>query len=384
MFRPLLFLTVALGLSGCEIAPSYVTSPDIDDAMARKHYKTMCVGLSMKDDDVRRYATDRFETLADNDPVDPAGVEAGRACVCDNLKDDKGRLDLSVAEGLKGSQRDDMVGCMAAVVEEPGLPNKKEAVEALSRTAAKAGRDALARIAQDTAVDSEVRVSATESIAGNANYEAELVKLATTDADAAVRAAATLGIAAFDKPEIEAALVKLAREDSDGAVRGAALQALKKQGADAADEMLCTAMMDDESEEVRKRAVLAFRGTKRAEAISCLRKRALTREDSSGVRDAILTTLKSSPSQDAADVLCDAIPDWMKWYAVEDMPDVVPGADIAKVQNDRDWENSYKCLQRAYNKRGAYSCYGKRYIGWWFEQVGGSAFINKCPPKYPD
>ncbi len=384
MRRTLLALAAASALTGCEITPSYVTSADIDDALARKHYKTMCVGLDMKDDDVRRYAADRLETIADGDPPDEEGMEVGRACVCDHMVDAKGRLDIPVAEGLKGSQRDDMVGCMAEVVEKPDLPNKAEAVRALANTAAKAGRDSLTRIAQDTATDSEIRVAATKAIAGNADYRAELLKLATSDADPAVRATAALGIAKFDGDDITAALTKLAKEDAEGSVRGAALQALKKAQADGVDDLLCTAMMEDESPEVRSRAVLAFKGTKRAEAIKCLRTRALTQEDDASVRGALLTVLKSSPSQDAADVLCDAIPSWMKWYAEDDMPDVVPNADIAKAQNDRDWDRSYECLQRAYAKRGGYSCYGKRYIGWWFKQVGGSGFVNKCPPKYPD
>ena len=95
-----------------------------------------------------RYATERFETLAEFEPPDPEGIEAGRECVCDHIKNEDGLVDMAVAEGLKSSSREDMVGCLANAVAEPGLPNKKDAVGALSRTTAKAARDTLDRIAK--------------------------------------------------------------------------------------------------------------------------------------------------------------------------------------------------------------------------------------------
>lgn len=385
--RPLATLALfvaGLTVAGCEIAPTHVNSADVDDALARKNYKTMCVGLKMTDDDVRRYATERFETIAEFDPPDPEGVAAGAECVCAHIKNEDGLVDLSVAEGLKTSSREDMVGCLAEAVAEPGLPNKKEAVGALSRTTAKVGRDTLETIAKG-GDPVEVRLIAVDAIAGDVAYKATLLALASGDSAPEIRAAAAKGLHPFkDDDAVIAALVKLAESDQDGTVRGTALQALKTAQAPQADGMICQAMMEDESPDVRQRAVLAFRGTKRPEAVSCLRTRALTEEESGQVRSALLTTLKSSPSDDAAQVLCDAIPQWVKWYGVDDMPDKVPGADIIKVQNDRDWEKSYACVQKAYARRGGYSCYGKRYVGWWFEQLGGSAHVPKCPPKYPD
>ncbi|MCB9780636.1 MAG: HEAT repeat domain-containing protein [Alphaproteobacteria bacterium] len=383
-FATLALFCTGLSLTGCEVAPSHVYSADIDDALARKHYKTMCVGLDMKDDDVRRYATERFETLAEFEPPDPEGIEAGRECVCDHIKNEDGLVDMAVAEGLKSSSREDMVGCLANAVAEPGLPNKKDAVGALSRTTAKAARDTLDRIAKGSD-DAEVRIIAIDAIAGDPAYKATLLELATTADAPELRAAATKGLHPFkDDGSVIDALVKLAESDSDGTVRGTALQALKTAGAAQADAMICQAMMQDESPDVRQRAVLAFRGTKRPEAIQCLRERALTEEESGSVRSALLTTLGSSPSDDAAKVLCDAIPQWVKWYSVDDMPDQVPGADIIKAQNDRDWQNSYACVQKAYARKGGFSCYGQRYVGWWFQELGGSGFVPKCPPKYPD
>ncbi|NOY27244.1 MAG: hypothetical protein GXP62_15350 [Oligoflexia bacterium] len=369
-------------ITGCEIAPSYVSSADVDDALARKQYKTMCVGLSMKDDDVRRYTTERFETIADFNPPDPKGVEAGRACVCEHILDKQGRIDLSIARGLKSTDRDDMVQCLVDAIADPAVPHRADAVQALSRTAAKTGRDALAKLAQDDA-DAAIRLVATKAIAGNSHYQDVLLKLATTDADDEIRGAAIAGLARLKGEAVTAALHKLATDDKAGSVRGAALQALKTARAEGIDDMLCKAMMDDPSPDVRVRAVMAFRGTKRDSIITCLRNRALTKEDDSGVRDAVLTVLKSSPSQKAADVLCDAIPFWMRSYVIDDLPDKIPGTDIAKAQNDRDWENSFTCMQKAYRSSRGYSCYAKMYTAWWFRQVGGTAYVPKCP-KYEE
>jgi len=80
-----------------------------------------------------------------------------------------------------------------------------------------------------------------------------------------------------------------------------------------------------------------------------------------------------------AKILCDAIPFWLRTYNKEDIPDKIPGTDIIGAQNDRDFENSYACLQKAYAKSSGYSCFAKMYAGWWFRQVGGSAYVPKCP-----
>ncbi len=372
---------LALLLSACEIAPSHVTSADIDDALARKHYKTMCVGVKMKDDDTRRYATERLLALADFDPVDPAGVEAGRACICDAVIDPQGRIDLAIAEGMKGNKRDDVVGCLATALENPQVEKRAEGVVALSNTAAQVARDALAGMAKADP-DLTVRKRAIATISGDQAYQETLLAL-TADPDAEIRTAATEGLLKLKDPVVLTTLGRLAKEDPAGEVRGAALGVLKVANAEGIDGMLCEAMMKDESPAVRRSAVMAFRGTKRDEAIACLRTRTLTKEDDSGVREALMTTLKSSPNQKAADVLCEAIPFWMRSYVIDDLPDKIPGTDIAKAQNDRDWDNSYKCMERAVRSSSGYSCYARMYTAYWFEQVGGSAHIPKCP-KYED
>ena len=141
----------------------------------------------------------------------------------------------------------------------------------------------------------------------------------------------------------------------------------------------CKAMMDDPSPEVRTAAVGAFKGTRRNSAVECLRKRAFTLEEDPGVRDKLLAVLKSSPNDNAALVLCDAIPFWMRSYVIEDIPGKVPGAKIVKTQNDRDWERSYECFERAYRNSSGYSCFARMHVAAWFREVGGKPFVPECP-----
>jgi hypothetical protein len=175
------------------------------------------------------------------------------------------------------------------------------------------------------------------------------------------------------------ALVKAATEDADGAVRAAALVAVKSGGSHAAHKMVCTAMLEDPSPAVRAAAVRSFRGTKRNSAIECLRARAFEEEESSDVRQAILDVLKSSPNDNAAKLLCDAIPFWMRTYVKDDIPDKIPGTMIVKAQNDRDWEQSYECFKRAYRQSSGYSCFARMHVGLWFREVGGKPYVPSCP-----
>ena len=213
---------------------------------------------------------------------------------------------------------------------------------------------------------------------GFVDYQAQLLAL-MNDPDGAVRAAAAAALGNNKDPAVVAAMVKAYESDPEGAVRANALQSLKAADVPESEAMLCKAMMEDAAPEVRANAVLSFKGTKKDSAIACLSKRAMTEEKDPNVRTALLTTLKSSPSPGAAKILCDAIPFWLRTYNKEDIPDKIPGTDIIGAQNDRDFENSYKCLQKAYANSSGYSCFAKMYAGWWFRQVGGSAYVPKCP-----
>ena len=364
-------LTLAgLTLAGCEVVPNYVENGDIDDAMAREHYKTVCKGLEMKDAKTRTYATGKLKEITD--PI-------AQQCLCANIGAGKDGWDAAIAEGLTGTDRDELASCFADLVVTGSIQKREEAVVALTRIPADAARQAMGAIATDAAATPDVRIRALKGIAGDDRFTEQLLGLLAADAAAPVRAAAATGLSGIPDDAVITALVKAYESDEDGAVRGEALISLKKSGHPKADEMVCKAMMDDPSPDVRTRAIGAFRGTKRVEAVACLRTRALKFEENGAVREQLLKVLKSSPKQEAADVLCDAIPFFMRSYVKEALPDRIPGTDIVKYQNDRDWERSYECLQKAYNARGGYACPAQMYVGHWFREVGGNSYVPKCP-----
>lgn len=362
---------VGLTLSGCDIPPSFVENSDIDAAMARSSFATVCKGLEMKDAATRSYAAMKLKSVQE-----PLAAE----CVCQFVVEGKEGWDPAIAEGLKGTQRDDLAGCFAEVVKKPDLGKRLEAVVALAMIPAPSARAALDTVAKEAGADSEVRVAAIDKgIGGDTAYQATLLQLLADDSDASVRAAAAAGLSGIKGKEVMAALQGAYENDSEGAVRAKALLSLKNSGFRDADDLLCSAMIEDESPAVRSAAVGAFHATKRKKAIACLRNKALSLEEDGSVRQRLLTALKASPSQDAADVLCDAIPFFLQNYVKEALPEKIPGTDIAAMQNDRDWERSYECFGKAYARRGAYSCPAKMYIGHWYREVGGTAHIPKCP-----
>lgn len=363
-----LVLGLLAGLAGCEMTPSHVESSDIDDALIRDRFATVCVGLEMKDESVRRYAAEKLQEVQD-----PIAAE----CVCKALPHETKGWDSAVANGLKTTSRDDLAGCFAELVKKPDLPKRVEAVVVLGSMSAPKARSALRDIAQESGASAEVQAQAIAALAGDPESADVLAAVLASGADSSVRVAAAEGLQIKKNKTAKAAL-RAATEDKDGAVRGTALVGLKKIGASDADELLCEAMLEDDSPEVRRRAVAAYKGTKRASAITCLRKRALTREDDPGVRTKLIEVLKSSPRDEAAKVLCDAIPFFVRSYLDKAMPDKIPGTDIIRAQNDRDYERSYDCVAKAV-RAGGYTCYGKAYTAFWFRELGGTAHVPRCP-----
>lgn len=362
-------LLAPLLLAACEVPPNFVENGDIDDAMARKQYKTVCVGLTMKDDETRKYAAGKMKEI-----TEPIAVE----CVCENIKDAAKGWDLAVASGLRGTDRDELAGCFTPLVEDANLPNRMEAVVALGMIPAPSARATLAKVAAEPGAATDARSAAISAIGGDPKHTDTLLSILADDADAAVRAAAAKGLHGVKDDKVVAAMGTALASDTDGSVRGEALLGLKKAGAEGVDDLICKAMMEDESPEVRKRAISAYRGTKRKEAIACLRERALTLEEDPAVRGTLLTAIKSSPKKDAKKILCDAIPFWVRSYMQEELPPKIPNADIIKAQNDRDWDKSYECIGKAM-RAGGYSCFGKLYVGHWYREVGGTAYLPNCP-----
>jgi hypothetical protein len=101
-------------------------------------------------------------------------------------------------------------------------------------------------------------------------------------------------------------------------------------------------------------------------------------ETSGTVREAILATLGASPSDKAADILCDIVGPWSRMYIKGQIFNQITGSDVVKAQNDRDYERSFACVQKAL-RSGGYSCYARNYLGHWMKELGGSAATPWCP-----
>jgi hypothetical protein len=361
----------AVGLSGCDIAPNYVESHDVDTAFGQGRLNTVCRGLEMTKPETREHTAETLRKVEGND-------QFVKDCLCTHVKTKDGKWDEAVGKGMSGEKRDDLVACFTAAMMDPALPNRDVAIAQVAKMPAPGAKKALAELATTPSMKTEDRVAAIRTLKGFTEYQTQLLSL-MADGDGAVRAAAAASLSNNKDPAVVAAMVKAYQEDPEGAVRANALQSLKAADVPESDEMLCKAMMEDAAPEVRANAILGFKGTKKDSVIECLRKRAMTEETNPNVRTALLTTLKSSPSPGAAKILCDAIPFWLRTYNKEDIPDKIPGTDIIGAQNDRDFENSYACLQKAYANSSGYSCFAKMYAGWWFRQVGGTAYVPKCP-----
>lgn len=356
-------------LTACEITPNFVDSRDVEDAAARERWATVCVGLDMEHEKTRRVATRKLLG---------SKVPEGEACICEHLSAPDGEWDAAIAEGLVGAKDAAIVGCFAQLVTRPDLPRRTAAVHALGKMLAPVARETLVIVATLPG-DTSSRVAAIEAVGGIKDNQSAMIDLVKNDAEPAVRAAAATSLAISKSDKVRKVLINTAKSDADGTVRGAALRAAKKSGAPKAHGMVCDAMLNDPSPAVRRAAVLAFKGTKRDTSVACLRKKALTEETDADVRDTLLAVLKSSPNDKAALILCDAIPFWMRTYVKEDIPDKLPGTMIVKTQNDRDWDRSYACFQKAYRQSGGYSCFAKMHVALWFREVGGTSYVPKCP-----
>ena len=362
-------IAAVLFLTACEITPTFVDSRDVEDAAAQERWATVCKGLEMEHEKTRRVATRKLVS---------SNVPEGKECICTHLTKDGSDWDAAIVAGLEGTKNDSIVGCFAELVLQPDLPRRTEAVHALGKTNASIARTTLAQVATSPG-DAGSRIAAIEAVGGFPDNHSATLDLLSQDTDPTIRSAAATALGAAKTKKVRAQLVKAAKNDTDGRVRGAALRAAKKAGAPKADAMVCEAMMTDPSPAVREAAVLALKGTRRDTSVACLRKKALALEEDATVRDAILKVLKSSPNDNAAKVLCDAIPFWMRSYVKEDIPDKTPGTMIVKAQNDRDWDRSFECLQQAYRRSSGYSCFAKMHVALWFREVGGTSYVPKCP-----
>lgn len=361
-------------LTACHLFErSWVERVEVDQAMAKGDYKTVCIGLRMKDDpELQTYTAQQLAPVPD-----PVAEE----CICAELKGGKEGTKWSqpIAQGLRGAERDEAVRCLAELAATPDLVDRDKAIDALGRAKAPVARKTLLEIAK-TPGDPAARAKALESFVGDSTQKEALLGL-LADGEPVVRAAAATalgGVAAADASVVPE-LVRVATTDAEGAVRGAALAAARQSKSRESAELACKMLLEDAAPEVRLAALNGFRGASDPADLACLRKRMMTAEDDPTVRQALLDVVKASPSQESGKILCDAIPFWLKTYLVKGLPDQIAGTDIIRAQNDRDWESSFACVQKALRGSG-YSCYAKQYVGTWMRELGGNAGVPKCPP----
>jgi hypothetical protein len=376
-FRNALAIALSLGLAGCVLAPTRVERGDIDQGLALGAYHIVCKGLEMEKADVREYATTKFHMIEE-----PIAAE----CVCEHIyREDK--WDEAVARGLKGAKRDDMVTCLADVLDDPRLDREAELVAALNLTGAPVVPERLFAYAK-RAGDPKARAIAVRGLLGTTSPEVLdflLDKLAS-DPSSEVRSAALHALQGQDDARVGQAIRAAYSDDQDPVVRLEALRIINDGRPDDRDELICGSIMDDPAPEVRIAALGMYKGTQRDVALDCLRERTFTEEPDPKVRAKLLEILKSSKSDEAKDMLCELVPVWLARHAEDeitynagtDQVTVDPGLQVMEAQNDRDWERSPECAKRAWSQRGKLHCYGQGYLTMWMITLGNKVARPGC------
>jgi hypothetical protein len=361
-------------LVGCE--PRFIEEAyEVDTFIAQGKFSSACVGLKMT-----HHAKDGLRGYTASKLAEYPEIPEATMCVCEALYNaEKGTWDAAVLKGLDGTRREDLAECVVPALADPRVEVDDTLIRGVSKLHTKAGGAALANIAKSHE-NPEFRALAVSGLRADDDQAPLVLDMMQNDAVGTVRAAAAGALEGRESDKnIREALLTAAREDADPAPRVAAiavLEGLTSKGA--VRGMLCDVLMEDEVEGPRVRAAQALKGTKDKASISCLEKRLLTEEDSSGVRDATLAALGASPAQEAADVLCTAIGPFLKLYVKDEIADKIAGTGIIEAQNNRDYERSYECVQKALAK-GGYSCYAQNHLATWFNELGGKAHQPWCP-----
>jgi len=367
-------VTMALVLQvGCEVPPRFVnTTAEVDSFVMQKRYASACVGLDARDEKIREYTATKL--------VELTHVKVANECLCAALYSaEEHQVDHAVALGVAHSERDDLAECLAPALDDEAISGEDRArvVHSLGAMEASGAYAAIQGLLADP--DEAVRARAAEALRHSREAQDALVTLLTDDGSASVRAAAALALEGRKADSVRVALTRAATDDPDGVVRAAALTtAVQIEKGPTIDKMVCTAMMSDPDEAVRLAAVQAWHGTKRRTALKCFDERMTTEEPSGVVRQAILDALKASPSKDAPELLCRNMNAWARLYIKDKVAPDIEGHNIARAQNDRDFERSYECVQAALRK-GGLSCYARNYLGKWMNDLGGKAPTPWCP-----
>lgn len=340
----------------------FIDKAGIDDARVDGNVVAVCVGLTMKDEAVRTYAAEKLVTW-----------KRAQDCVCDHLERD-GSWDLAVLRGLDEAEDDERVGCVATLLDKASLPDRPGLARALAPFRAPAVKARLKAAAKSDA-DVAVRAEAIAVLRPDKDEEARaLLVAALADPDAQIRAAAATALAGLvdTAPQLAAAMA-----DTDPGVRSAALASLRTVKGFAFADVACKALAEDSDPAVRAAAALSMKGSKDEALGTCLREHMMKPEDSGEVRAAMLTALRATPGKTAADTLCEAIPFWTKSYVGDGPVEKMGNADIVGAHNDRDFERSYECTEKAL-KAGGYSCWQRGYLAEYFREFGGKVGVPRC------
>jgi uncharacterized protein (DUF2267 family) len=167
----------------------------------------------------------------------------------------------------------------------------------------------------------------------------------------------------------------------DAQTKSAALLAYRAAKTEDWGEVACAALNDADAA-VRLGALTAVASTRNAQILGCMRDHLMAPEPDAAVRLALLQTLSTDAAPEAAKALCDAIPYWVKTYITDTAPQPKSVEDIVYYQNDRDFENSLACADKAFKGSG-YTVCGKAYLGARVNEFGGKARYKDCPAAAP-
>ena len=384
MKKGLIGLLILVLQGACD--PRFVDSSEqVDAFLAHNRLSAVCVALKNdRDDSLREYAAKKLAPNKDQ--------QVATDCLCDAIYDAEfGTVDAAVARGIAGSNRGDLAQCLMPALDPSndkmttasGTPesNAPDRVLTVQLMAGIGGSEAYGAVAHllKTSKSPDVRTAAVHGLQKERDsHEELLLDVLKSDIHAPARAAAAKVFERSKSEPVVAALLDRLANDEDGGVRAAALKSVVKLKLDTTDDMVCKAMMEDTDERVRDQAVRSFRGSKRSVAIQCLKRRLLTKEESAVVRASTLNALYRSPSDEAALVLCHSIGPFLRMYVKTGIADSLPAVNIIEQQNNRDFERSYECVQKAI-RQGGYSCYARNHLGQWMNELGGKASTPWCP-----
>ncbi len=369
MHLPVPAVAIALStlLLACETpAPQFVSKADLDRAHTLNDVRAICVGLTMKDDDTREYAALKLKDYKDE----------GASCLCQHLTRD-GTWDPAVLSGLANATDDHRVGCVADALDDATLKDRAGLAKAMLKVKAPKVHARLV-VAANSDTDPEVQAAALPALRGTRDPKEQEMLISGLKRGGAWGANAAMDLAG--NPAATEAL-RDAVKTGDPPTKAAALVAYRDLKLEDFPDVACGAMADADPG-VRVAAIRAVDVFRNPKILACLRDHVMTVEPDVNVRTALLEVLDKNAAPEASQILCDAIPFWVKTYVTDTAPTLQSDLDIVYYQNDRDYERSLECATAAFNKGGYTEC-GKAYLGARVNEFGGKVHYKACPASTP-